>query len=255
VITWRGRRGRAVVTPERAARGPRSPHPVLEPVAEAVIAAVSVVYMVIALGYPSDAGGLPAIIAAIAAAVALFRLASRAVALIRAPRTAADPVGAADVPAVDAAFATVPGGHETGLGGRGSQPGSFGERGEPELAETGHPAAAPLGSEPAVDRGPEPLGSEPAADRGRQARPPDHRRRAARELVALGWVWAAVVLSYLFGFEIGVPVVAAAYCLTSVEWNRRWQRLVYAAVVTGTAFGIAYGFVSLFSLTFSGVLG
>ena len=51
-----------------------------------------------------------------------------------------------------------------------------------------------------------------------------------------------------------MPVVAAAYCLTSVEWNRRWQRLAYAGVVTGTCFGIAYAFVSLFSLTFSGVL-
>ncbi len=51
-----------------------------------------------------------------------------------------------------------------------------------------------------------------------------------------------------------MPLVAAAYCLTSVAWNRRWQRLAYAVVVTGTSFGIAYAFVSLFSLTFTGVL-
>jgi hypothetical protein len=78
--------------------------------------------------------------------------------------------------------------------------------------------------------------------------------RTTRELVALGWIWAAVAASYLFGFEVGVPVVAAAYCLTAVQWDRRWQRLTYAAVVTATSFGIAYGFVTLFSLTFSGVL-
>ena len=83
LITWRGRRGRAVVTPERAARGPRPPHPVLEPATEAVIAVVSVGYMVIALGYPADAGRVPAIIAAIAAAVVLFRLASRGVGVLR----------------------------------------------------------------------------------------------------------------------------------------------------------------------------
>ena len=79
-------------------------------------------------------------------------------------------------------------------------------------------------------------------------------RRTARELVALGWIWTAVAASYLFGFEVGVPVVAAAYCLTAVQWDRRWQRLTYAAVVTATSFGIAYAFVTLFSLTFSGVL-
>jgi len=73
-------------------------------------------------------------------------------------------------------------------------------------------------------------------------------------LAALGWIWATMAASYLFGFEVGVPVVAAAYCLTAVQWNHRWQRLAYAAVVTGTSFGIAYGFISLFNLTFSGVL-
>ena len=78
--------------------------------------------------------------------------------------------------------------------------------------------------------------------------------RTTRELVALGWIWAAVAASYLFGFEVGVPVVAAAYCLTAVQWDRRWQRFTYAAVVTATSFGIAYAFVTLFSLTFSGVL-
>ena len=59
LITWRGRRGRAVITPERAARGPRSPHPVLEPATEAVIAVVSIIYMVIALGYPAERAACP----------------------------------------------------------------------------------------------------------------------------------------------------------------------------------------------------
>jgi hypothetical protein len=76
----------------------------------------------------------------------------------------------------------------------------------------------------------------------------------ARELVALGWIWAAVAASYLFGFEIGVPVAAAAYCLTAIEWGRRWQRLTFAAGATATAFLIAFGFVSLFHLTFTGLL-
>jgi hypothetical protein len=80
------------------------------------------------------------------------------------------------------------------------------------------------------------------------------RRRTVRELAALGWIWAAIVATYLLGFEIGVPLVAAAYSLTSVEWNRRWQRFAYAAVVTGLAFGIASCFLDLFHLSFTGVL-
>jgi putative tricarboxylic transport membrane protein len=259
-ITWRGRRGRAVITPERAARGPRPPHPVLEPVTEAVIAVVSIIYMIIALGYPADAGGVPAIIAAIAAAVALFRLASRGVAVLR-HRTArhgaaGGQLGVAAPEAMDAALATVPAGYDTEAGresaaghespaghdieaggGLESQPGPFGRNEGLEPAETGHPAAPQGGGHPAD-----------------QPEPGRRWRRTAREFAALGWIWAAVGASYLFGFEIGVPVVAAAYCLTSVEWNRRWQRLAYATVVTGVAFVIAYGFVSLFSLTFTGVL-
>jgi len=274
VITWRGRRGGAVVTPQRAGRGPRPAHPVLEPVTEAVIAVVSLVYLVIALGYPADAGGVPAIIAAIAAAVALFRLAATGVGALRhrslrhemgrhGTATVGDGLAVAPGPvdplaeAVDAALATVPAGPDSGAGraalaghqaladhdpetrgGPESQPNPFGQNMGPEPAVTGHPGA-----------GPRP-GAHPAA-------PPDPGRRwqrTAREFVALGWIWAAVGASYLFGFEIGVPLVAAAYCLTSVEWSHRWQRLVYAAVVTGTCFGIAYAFVTLFNLTFTGVL-
>ena len=229
LIGWRGRRGRdqAIVTPERAARGPRRPHPVLEPVTEVVIVVVSVIYMTIALGYPAAAGGLPAVIAAIAAAVAASRLASRGV------RAAADArrLGSARI-AVEGEAAMV---------------------GVPDVA------AMPVGSEPGsgggLDGHPGPFGqsdqSEPTADHPQPSRA---RGRTVREFAALGWIWAAVAASYLFGFEIGVPVVAAAYCLTSVEWSHRWQRLAYAAVVTGVAFVIAYGFTSLFNLTFSGIL-
>jgi cell shape-determining protein MreD len=76
----------------------------------------------------------------------------------------------------------------------------------------------------------------------------------AREFAALGWIWAAIAGSYLFGFVIGVPLVAAVYSLTSVEWKRRWQRFTYAAIVTCLAFVIAYGFESLFNLSFYGLL-
>jgi putative tricarboxylic transport membrane protein len=241
LFTWRGRRGRTVVTPGRAGRGPRPQHPVLEPVTEAVIVVVSVIYIVIALGYPAAAGGVPEIIAAIAAVVALFQLASRGIALLR-HRTAGgsaaggELAGTATPEGMAAELATVPAGPDTGsghdseAGGLESQQGSFGRSAGFEV--------------------PTPQDSGQLADQPE----PRYRGRTARELAALGWIWAAVAASYLFGFEVGVPVVAAAYCLTAVQWNRRWQRLTYAAVVAATSFGIAYGFITLFSLTFSGVL-
>ena len=64
--------------------------------------------------------------------------------------------------------------------------------------------------------------------------PPTAGAASAASSPRSAWIWAAVGASYLFGFEIGVPLVAAAYCLTSVEWTRRWQRLAYAASVTGS---------------------
>jgi putative tricarboxylic transport membrane protein len=253
VITGRGRRGAAVITPERAARGPRPPHPVLEPVAEAVITLVSVIYLVIALGYPGGAGTLPAIIAAIAAAVAAFRLAARGAAVIRARTSSRQAPVAAVIPAAGAALATVPAGAESGglesagLESAGLESGGLESAGGLDAAAAG-PAAFPGRFGEGNDD--EPTETDTVAG-------PLHRRwrrRTVRELAALGWIWAAIVATYLLGFEIGVPLVAAAYSLTSVEWNRRWQRFAYAAVVTGVAFGIVYCFLALFHLSFTGLL-
>ena len=245
VITWRGRRGKAVITSQRAGRGPRSPHPVLEPVTEAVIVVGSVIYLVVALGYPSGAGTVPAIIAAIAAAVALFRLASRGIAALR-HRTAPGEVAGGE----SAAPAT-PAGIDAGLESVPAGPGA----GSADDSEAGglESQPAPLGRNAAVDV----AGEARPQESGQPADQPAPGRRTGRnlrELVALAWIWGAIAAVSLFGFEVGVPVIAAAYCLVAVQWKRRWQRLTYAAVVTAVSFGIAYAFVSLFSLTFSGVL-
>jgi putative tricarboxylic transport membrane protein len=221
-ITWRGRRrGEAVVTPQRAARGPRSPHPVLEPVTEAVIAAVSIAYLIIALGYPADAGRIPAIVSGLAAVLSLARLVTWAVKQAAARRPPAEVTS------------------ETLLE---PEP-------EPAMAASVPSTVAPaaLALDGAPPPGPDGLEAEPLA-------PADRRRRIGREFAALAWIWAAVVLSYLLGFQIGVPVVAAAYCLTSIDWAHRWQRLAFALSVTVVAVGIAIGFVSLFHLTFTGLL-
>jgi hypothetical protein len=214
-------------------------------VTEAVIAVVSIIYMITAIGYGADAGRVPAIIAAIAAVISLFRLVSRAIRGLRA-RTSVTRQG--EPAPADAALAVVTAG-SAGLeagdgGGQGSQDHPFGTNDLPELAATGHPAADPRGNQPPDTE----RITAPAPE------PSQRRRRLAREFVALGWIWAAIAASYLFGFAIGVPLIALAYCLTSVEWKHLWQRLLYAGVVTCAAFGITYVFISLFSLTFNGLI-
>jgi putative tricarboxylic transport membrane protein len=239
LITLRGRRhrGQGIVTPERAARGPRREHPVLEPVVEAVIVVVSIIYLVVALGYTPDAGRVPAIIAGIAAAVALFRLASWGVRRLGDVRRSGLAVANADgMPAMAGAPASVA---AYTAGGTLTAAGPEGPEGPEDPSTTELPGPDPAAAGPGQE--------EPAL-------PAERRRRTARELIALGWIWAAVAASYLFGFEIGVPVVVAAYCVTSIRWSRRWQRLTFAAAITGTAFVIAFGFVSLFHLTFTGLL-
>ncbi len=260
VITFRGRRrGAAAVTPQRAARGPRSPHPVLEPATDAVIAVVSLIYLVISLGYPTDAGRIPAIVSALAAALSLGQLISWGIRLAaerRHPAEVSPGIPPADVspgippadvspiapevtdePAATPAPETSPDPALTPAGAGGLAP----------LAVPGGLALGAL----AVDGAPQP---GPAGIEPEPLHPGDRRRRIGREFAALGWIWAAIVLSYLFGFQIGVPVAAAAYCLTSIGWTHRWQRLAFAASVTVVALGIAMGFVSLFHLTFTGLL-
>ncbi|HTU72402.1 MAG TPA: tripartite tricarboxylate transporter permease [Trebonia sp.] len=243
LITWRGRRGKAVITAQtaqRAGRQPRQEHTVLEPAAEAVIAVVSVIYMIMALGYGTDAGAVPAIIAAIAAVISVFRLASRA---IHALLTRASGSRQATPALADTALAVVPAG-AAGLDA-GPDAGLAGGGGGLDAAVPAADGASAAGSHE---------GEPPGPAEGASAEPARRRRRMARELAALGWIWAAIAASYLFGFEIGGPLAAAAYCLTSVEWSHRWARLSYTVVVTGLAFGIAYGFISLFNLTFTGLL-
>jgi hypothetical protein len=61
----------------------RRQHPVLEPATNAVVMVLSVWYLAVALGYPSAAGTIPAVVAGVAAAVAAGRLALDGATLLR----------------------------------------------------------------------------------------------------------------------------------------------------------------------------
>lgn len=198
-------------------------HPVLEPAADVAIASTCVAYMVLALGYPAGAGQLPAIVSALAGAVALSRLAHHVV-LRRAGRRSREESAKQAAPGT-AVLASV-GGWDGGPGPS-SQPSPAGSSPDSPL----QPAAE---SSPVTAR----------ADTG----------RTWREVVALGWIFTAVLAAYLLGFELGVPAVVAGYCCVSTgAKNPKWK-WTFTAAATGAGLGIAYAFVSLFHLTFSGLL-
>src|SRR6202012_3958897 len=75
------------------------------------------------------------------------------------------------------------------------RPGMPGSAAEPALA----PGALARGAV-AVDGAPQP---SPGGIEPEPLHPRDRRRRIGREFAALGWIWAAIVLTYLFGFQIG----------------------------------------------------
>ncbi len=217
-----------------AAAGPPAAHPILEPAADAVITAVSVAYTVAALRYPPDAGRLPAIVGAIAAAVAFSRLARwllettrRGGSLQVAPTVAGTTIPSVLAEAPVRLPLTVSARHGPAAGAATAAPVG--------------PAATHPGGEVAVSSG----GEHPRARR---------RTEVTREVAALGWVLGTVVATYLLGFKVGIPVAAAAYALAGVRWPNVWARVSFAVTTAAVTFVIAYGSMSLFHFTFAGRL-
>ena len=278
LITLRNRQHQPVDGPSPHRVPAENAHPVLEPAVDAVVALVSAVYLVTALGYPPDAGRIPAVVAAIALAVAILRLARRFLGWSRhgllsrprppahvrraagttparrtwtADRSTVTAATAAEAPPAGTAAQPGPGAAEDlppdeAAGGMGATVRRFSL---PDGAAMAPGAAATAADLPDRQAGDDLADGEPSVGNRSQ-----RRGRTVRELAALGWIVAAVAASYLLGFAIGVTVVIAAYCLAAVRWRRRWQSLLFAAGAAGTAFVIAVAFISLFHLTFFGVL-
>jgi len=186
-------------------------HPVLEPATSAVIAGVCIAYTVTALGYPSQAGRLPAIISSIGAATALYRLGRWGLALASLRRM----------------------------------------RGELASLKSGIRAASANDTSYSADSTVTCVGPD---DSGARTEPPQLSKRLVnlREGAALLWIFVLVLAAYLLGFELGLCIGVAGYCLTSAGCQTVKSRFVLAVPVSALTFGIAYLFVTLFHLTFAG---
>jgi putative tricarboxylic transport membrane protein len=248
LIALRGRRERSA-PPAQGASGRADAddlHPVLEPVADTVLLAVGVAYTVVALGYPASAGLLPAIVSALTSGLVAYRLAGWARQRRRSRRLRSQSPFQFAAPATPAPLSSadiLPATAGVSLGGAAARPSGDGGAATPGTGVIS-PGDASWGppSRPAV------VGTlrEPTAVAA--------RKRRWREVLALAWMFLAVLATYLLGFELGIVVVVAAYCLLGVDWRRHSARWLFAVGTTAVAFAIAYGFVSLFHLTFSGAL-
>lgn len=196
----------------------RLEHPLLEPTFDAAVLVVSLTYLLVALGYPSSAGTVPAAVAAIAVLISAFRLLGDGRAWWRSRRRTTDPIAASPKPP------------------------------RPDAAPVGRAGTGGVG-EALLVRGITEQGTVEAV-----AVPEDRRRLHLREFAALAWTAGFALSAYLLGFEVGIPLASAGYCLGTKTFPTLRGRAVFAvatAVVTGA---IAVEFFHLFHFTYSGLL-
>lgn len=79
-------------------------------------------------------------------------------------------------------------------------------------------------------------------------------RTGWREAMALVWVGAFTAAVYLFGFEIGLSLAGGLFCITATRWQSRYRQAAFTAVTVATLFLAAVGFVSILHLQYSGLI-
>lgn len=224
----------------RAAEGPWA----LQLTVDAVFVAGSVWYLLVALSYPTTAGIIPAVTAAVVGAVSAGRLlgdswrqlrdrGSRPASTPRWRRTRGAPVtlGMATASPGPARATPLPA----------DQPAA--------LQASGRPLSAELMTEPS-------RGAEAAAGAEAASSAPAHTRFGLnrRELFAVAWAASFVIGTLLFGFQLGIPLAALLYCVFGLRLKPLWFHLAYTVGAVAVLYGLATIFLSAFHLTFSGVI-
>lgn len=138
-------------------------------------------------------------------------------------------------------------------GGGPAQPAATLTRGQRAIA-VAHPSAR-------VDQGGEELapihtiGQQPAETTPpRRASDPARRRRYLREVSALGWAIGMLVVCWLIGFRIGVPLVVLTYGLTAVRFATTRNRVIFSVGAAAVMFGVCEGIFQILHLTFVSAL-
>jgi putative tricarboxylic transport membrane protein len=189
-------------------------HPLMEWIFDASMLVFSIVYLIVGTGYPTQAGEIPVIVAALAILASGYRLI---------------------------------GDFRTWLKIRNLDYDSA----EAELSHLHHIDTTPA---PDTQGEAQVAVMTRAEEESEPKSKVDRRKRNMRELAAIGWFVGFAIAAFILGFEIGIPLITIIYSLVIKEFTSVRRRIIFtisAALATGI---ISYGFVQLFHLTFHGMI-
>ncbi len=202
---------------------------------DALFLVVSLGYFVVALGYPKTAGIIPGITGAVVAFVSLVRL---VIGVAKWPRSKR------------------PRDEDTGPQASGASAGFPPASPEPKVPELGSYPRGAVGvkvADPVVE---DAVASsiETNRNRLRERMYPVSEAISRREVMAVVWAGAFVGAIFIFGFQLGIPLAALAYCIFGVRFEKRSFKYIYLVCTVGALSVLASEFMSAFHLTYAGVI-
>lgn len=204
----------------------------LEFLIDVVMLVGSAWYMIVALGYPTGAGRVPAVISAVVVFIAIFRVIFdiRKFVILRSL------LGSSSV---------APG----NVGSTLTTAGSPGVDGTTEEKQD-FPSAA-LGT--LLQRGSVATVDVPEFEE----KPEQHGQRYSvgwRQLMSLGWFALFIFTTVLLGFRIGIPLAGGIYSLIGVRWPKTWQRVAFIFATVIVLYLLIAVFVDTLHYTFAGLI-
>ncbi len=190
-------------------------------------------YTIVALGYPSGAGRVPAAVSAVVVFIAIFRVIFdiRKLMMIKPWRRYPD----AESQGQDSRLLSETPGLPEGV--------SAGNQGSPHDASLGD--LVRQGSVATIE----------APEYAEESQMNGLRHSVGwRELMSLGWLLIFLASTILFGFRIGIPLAGGIYSLVGVRWPKTWQRAVFVVATVVVLYILILAFVDTLHYSFSGII-
>lgn len=193
-------------------------HPLMEWLFDAGMLVFSVIYFVVGIGYTSQAGEVPSVVAFLAGLCAAYRLVGDFRTWTRVRK----------IPPAQAMVEMSGDSHPEPIASVGG--------GEDNIGAVAVMARRELDEE---DRPLDPI---------------QRRQKNVRELIALGWFVAFAAFALVAGFEIGVPLATFVYSLFVKDIPSKKGRITFAVAASVVVGIVAYAFVRLFHIAFHGII-
>jgi putative tricarboxylic transport membrane protein len=237
----------------------------LQMVVDGIFVAGSAGYLLVALGYPKTAGIIPAATAAVVGGVSAVRLAADVWRRVQQHRLAGGGAGQRVTGAVALGIAeAAAGAGEPGLPGDEPHPRAMLR---PADRFTRHsPAVEAFQEAPAVEAPQKAAGMEIPdrvsrnraaavnSDVGYQESSSSRFGISVREIVAVLWAGSFVAGVLLLGFRVGIPLAAFLYCLFGIRMTSWRTKAVFTVCTVGLLYVLVAVFLSVFHLTYSGII-